>query len=122
MSSLGSAGEADDSAFHKQTGCGVIPFGSLEKYQLHDRLHRLVLVIEKITGFGLWQPPSFSVSTAFRPDVYRPPMYFMKFSMSLGTITAFSVKTSLDVWAMPEQHPRPALYPACLTAAAALAL
>jgi len=40
---------------------------------------------------------------------YRALMYFMNFSMSLGTITAFKVKTSNDVWAIPEQQPRPAL-------------
>ena len=50
------------------------------------------------------------------------PIYSMNFSMSFGTMTAFNEKTSPDVWAIPEQQPRPALYPACLTAEAALAL
>jgi hypothetical protein len=49
MTSLDGVGEANDPALGKQTGRGLTSFGSLEKHQLHDRLHRLVLVMEKIS-------------------------------------------------------------------------
>jgi len=50
------------------------------------------------------------------------PRYSSNLTKSLGAITARSAKTSVEVWAIPEQQPRAVLYPACFTTATVAAL
>ena len=50
------------------------------------------------------------------------PRYFSNLARSFGAITARSAKTSVEVWAIPEQQPRAVLYPACFTTATVAAL
>ena len=50
------------------------------------------------------------------------PRYFPNLARSFGAITARSAKTSVEVWAIPEQQPRAVLYPACFTTATVAAL